>query len=68
MALYIFQFGLLQPLASVAGSQLVVVRFTLVLLIVMVANNRFGTQNSRLPRIHFDNGLCLMMCTLANSK
>ena len=67
MALYIFQFGLLQPLASVAGSQLVVVGFTLVLLIVMVANNRFRLK-TYVYHAFILITVYVLMCTLANSS
>ena len=41
MALYIFQFGLLQPIASVVNSQWPVAVFTIGLLFIMLLNNKF---------------------------
>lgn len=41
MALYIFQFGLLQPLASIVNSQWPVAGFSLALLFGMLINNNF---------------------------
>ncbi len=41
MTLYIFQFGLLQPIASIINSQLPIAAFTLILAIVMILNNNF---------------------------
>src|SRR5699024_9508035 len=41
MALYIFQFGLLQPTASVVNSQWPVAVFTIGLLFIMLLNNKF---------------------------
>jgi O-antigen ligase len=41
MALFIFQFGLLQPIASIVNSQMPIAAFTVVLLIVMLLYNGF---------------------------
>lgn len=41
MTLYIFQFGLLQPIVSIVNSQLPIAVFTLLLAIIMILNNNF---------------------------
>jgi O-antigen ligase len=41
MAMYIFQFGFLQPLASIVNTQIPIVGFSLILLLFMLINNRF---------------------------
>jgi O-antigen ligase len=41
MAMYIFQFGFLQPLASIINSQIPIAGFSLLLLFLMLINNRF---------------------------
>jgi len=41
MALYVFQFSLLQPVASLVNSQLPVAIFTLVLILIMLLNNNY---------------------------
>lgn len=41
MALYIFQFGLLQPIASIFNSQWPIAAFTVSLLFIMLLNNKF---------------------------
>ena len=41
MAMYIFQFGFLQPLVALVNSQFPIVGFTIILLVTALINNRF---------------------------
>jgi len=44
MAMYIFQFGFLQPIASIANSQMPIAGFSLLLLFAMLINNGFRVK------------------------
>jgi O-antigen ligase len=62
MALFIFQFGLMQPFASILNSQLPIAVFTLVLFILMLLNNNFRFKAYIVPWLIILSIYYLLIC------
>lgn len=62
MALYIFQFGLLQPIASIVNSQLPIAIFTVILVILMLLNNKW-----RIKKYVIVSFIIISVCFLLNA-
>jgi len=63
MAMFVFQFGFLQPVASMVNSQLPIAGFTLMLLLAVLVNNKFKLKKYVLMTFLI-SGLTFLACSV----